>query len=142
MGMETVPRGNYAEHVKTNAETERIYTVADLCALTGVSRKTLFFYDQRKLLLPLLRQGPQQAKRYGKKELNRLYEIQKYRSAGLLLKEIRILLDEPEKTEEILLAAYERSERECFRKQQEMEELQKLIAAWQEKQPECTHGAQ
>ena len=45
-------------------EKERLYTVAEISSITGVTRKTLFYYDKIGLLNPTNRIGPQMHKFY------------------------------------------------------------------------------
>ena len=97
LGMEPVLVRNYPSGVKpreTGNCENRYYTVADICAMLGITRKTLFFYDREDLLKPHRRQGPQRAKLYLFEDVERLRTILEYKKAGLLLKEIRCLLEE------------------------------------------------
>lgn len=68
-------------------------TVSDVCRKTGVTRKQLFYYDRIGLLKPTKRVGPQKAKLYGAKALERLEQILLYQKAGLRLSEIGMILD-------------------------------------------------
>ncbi len=68
-------------------------TVSDVCRKTGVTRKQLFYYDRIGLLKPTKRIGPQKAKLYGAKALERLDQILLYQKAGLRLSEIGMILD-------------------------------------------------
>ena len=65
------------------------YSVGEICSLTGVTRKTLFYYDRTGLLKPA-------HKRYGNTEFQRLIRILDYREAGLSIGEIRKILDDPD----------------------------------------------
>ncbi|MBQ1325319.1 MAG: MerR family transcriptional regulator [Solobacterium sp.] len=38
--------------MKNNAAKEKTYSVGEICSLTGVTRKTLFYYDRIALLKP------------------------------------------------------------------------------------------
>ena len=75
-------------------------TVSDVCRKTGVTRKQLFYYDRIGLLKPTKRVGPQKAKLYSAKAIERLNQILLYQKAGLRLFEIGRILDgsEDEKT--------------------------------------------
>ncbi|MBQ1321890.1 MAG: MerR family transcriptional regulator, partial [Solobacterium sp.] len=76
--------------MKANGTT--IYTVSDICSLTGVTRKTLFYYDRIGLLKPVARSGPQNSKLYDQEGLRKLQRILRYREAGLQISEVRGLL--------------------------------------------------
>lgn len=70
------------------------YTLHALCALSGVTPRTLRFYDQRGLLRPSGRtEGNYRL--YGAREVDRLQEILFYRALGVPLKEVKALLDAP-----------------------------------------------
>lgn len=74
----------------------RYYSVGELCRKTGITRKTLFYYDHTGLLNPSLRIGIQEHKVYTEDACMRLGKILRLRNAGLTLKEIRLILDEPD----------------------------------------------
>ena len=83
LGMEPVLPRNYASDVNSLAESEkRYYSVADVCAMLGITRKTLFFYDREDLLKPRKRTGPQKAKLYLSEDIERLKTILEYKKAG------------------------------------------------------------
>ena len=109
-----------------NAE-KTCYTVGDICALTGITRKTLFFYDRNHLLPPKDRVGPQNAKIYGSEDIARLREILNYRRAGLLLREIGEILDHPGNRERILHAALVRAKAQHAEKEEEIARLNLLL---------------
>ena len=73
---------------------ETLYSVGEICKITGITRKTLFYYDRIGLLVPYERTEPQQFKLYDRKRLERLNGIIEYRGAGLRIAEIRALLDD------------------------------------------------
>lgn len=74
---------------------ERMYTVKDLARLTGLTPRTLRYYDSIGLLCP--RRGKDNDYRlYGPGEVDRLQQILLYRDMGLPLEEIKNLLDAPE----------------------------------------------
>jgi DNA-binding transcriptional MerR regulator len=131
MGMEPVLLRNYASDVNSPAEFEkRYYSVADVCAMLGITRKTLFFYDREDLLKPRKRKGPQNAKLYLSEDIVRLKTILEYKKAGLLLKEIRILLDDDScSPKEILENALARAEKEKKEKEEIIRCLRQRIAA-------------
>lgn len=73
---------------------ETLYSVGETCRITGITRKTLFYYDRIGLLVPYERTEPQQFKLYDRERLERLNGIIEYRRAGLRIAEIRALLDD------------------------------------------------
>ena len=73
---------------------ETLYSVGEICRITGITRKTLFYYDRIGLLVPYGRTEPQQFKLYDRERLERLNCIIEYRRAGLRIAEIRALLDD------------------------------------------------
>jgi DNA-binding transcriptional MerR regulator len=75
-------------------ETKELYSVGQICEKTGITRKTLFYYDRNGLLTPTERSGPQQFKFYDEEKLARLKLIITYREAGLSIAEIREILDD------------------------------------------------
>jgi DNA-binding transcriptional MerR regulator len=75
-----------------NRDEKKYYRVSDMCRLTGTTRKSLYLYDKEGILKPVRREGSQQHKIYGEEQLNTLKEIERYRKAGFLLEEIRLLL--------------------------------------------------
>jgi DNA-binding transcriptional MerR regulator len=58
-------------------------SVKEICRVTGVTRKTLFYYDRIGLLEPSRRSGKQNFKEYDEQAVNRLLEIRLYREMGL-----------------------------------------------------------
>ncbi len=117
MGISLFPGARYDAGVKTNGTT--IYTVSDICSLTGVTRKTLFYYDRIGLLKPAARTGPQNSKLYDQEGLRKLQRILRYREAGLQISEVRGLLRDDTDHQTILLAALAR-----LRQEQEQKEKQ------------------
>lgn len=131
--MEPVLVRNYPSGVKpreTGNCENRYYTVADICAMLGITRKTLFFYDREDLLKPHRRQGPQRAKLYLFEDVERLRTILEYKKAGLLLKEIRCILEEDNAVKrEIFVQALVRAEQEKAQKEEEIRRLKYWIAS-------------
>lgn len=71
-----------------------MYTVKELARLTGLTPRTLRYYDSIGLLCP--RRGRENDYRlYGSGEVDRLQQILLYRDMGLPLEEIKNLLDAP-----------------------------------------------
>lgn len=110
--------------------SKHLYSVAEICALTGVTRKTLFYYDKTDLLKPVRRTGSQNFKEYDAESLLRLRTILMYREAGLHLTEITSLLDDPECDRlEILKRAMSRVIRESEITKEQISQLQLMIDA-------------
>ena len=70
------------------------YTVRQLADLSGVTPRTLRFYDQQGLLSPSLR-GKNGYRYYGREELVRLQQILFYRELDYPLDEIKKMMDHP-----------------------------------------------
>lgn len=71
-----------------------MYTVKELSRLTGLTPRTLRYYDAIGLLSPA-RNRDNDYRLYGGAEVDRLQEILLYRGMGLPLEEIRRILDTP-----------------------------------------------
>lgn len=70
------------------------YTIKQLADLSGVTPRTLRWYDREGLLRPG-RATEAGYRIYGPKEVDRLQEILFYRELGFSLADIRRLLDDP-----------------------------------------------
>lgn len=77
------------------------YNIKELATLSGVSSRTLRYYDQIKLLSPLTRTSAGY-RLYGTKEVDRLQQILVYKKLGFSLQQIQQLLDQPTTTQLIL----------------------------------------
>ena len=119
------PGARYDAGVKANGTT--IYTVSDICSLTGVTRKTLFYYDRIGLLKPAARTGPQNSKLYDPEGLLKLQRILRYREAGLQISEVRGLLRDDTDHQAILLAALARLRQEREQKEEQIVFLKGLL---------------
>ena len=110
------------------SEQNHFYSVGDICALLGMTRKTLFYYDRAGLAKPTERIGPQGYKVYDEAALNRLRQIAGYRQAGLTIEEVRSLLnpDCPDETG-LLSNALERLQTEAEELRMKTERLMLLI---------------
>ena len=108
---------------------ERLYSVKEVCDRYGITRKTLFYYDQSGLLKPALRRGKQQFKLYDDKALSRLESILQYRNAGLSIQDIRLVIDEKDKKEVLLVLSKvkDRLIKEFSEKEEEIKKLDELI---------------
>lgn len=114
----------------SSTEENQIFSVGEICERTGITRKTLFYYDRIGLLCPSERTERQNFKLYDSKKLVRLEEIVSYRRAGLSIREIRELLDNGQADRlEILEQAMERLLKEKDEKDQEIKNLKSLIEA-------------
>lgn len=71
------------------------YSVKELAELSGVSPRTLRWYDQKGLLQPARRTGADY-RVYGQDEVSRLQQILFYRELGLPLDQIRAILNSPD----------------------------------------------
>ncbi len=90
----------------TLADTSQpMKTVHDVCKETGITRKTLFYYDKIGLLKPTNRNGKQHGKMYSSSAIARLKTIMAYQSCGLTLKEIDAILNQDGNEEAILQQA-------------------------------------
>lgn len=107
---------------------ETLYSVGEICRITGITRKTLFYYDRIGLLVPYGRTEPQQFKLYDRGRLERLNCIIEYRRAGLRIAEIRALLDDCHVNRlEVMNGALERLLREKNGADRQIRNLKELI---------------
>lgn len=81
------------------------YTVGQLAGLSGVSRRTLRYYDEIGLLSPR-RQRDNNYRTYGPAEVDRLQEILFFRELGLPLEQIARMLSDPEFDRQQALTQY------------------------------------
>lgn len=111
-------------------DKENLYSVGEVCRLTGTTRKTLFYYDRIGLLTPSRRDGVQNFKEYDSDKVRRLRKIIQYREAGLKITEIREILDNQEAdTIQILQDALQRMKNEQSDMEEKIRRLQMLIKA-------------
>ena len=73
-----------------------MFSVKEICSIAGVTRKTLFYYDRIGLVKPTDRIGSQAYKVYDANAIEILQKVSEYREAGLMIEEIRSLLDQKE----------------------------------------------
>lgn len=78
------------------------YSVQELAKLSGVSVRTLHYYDELHLLQPTRKENNYRV--YGPAEVDRLQQILLYREAGMNLTVIRDILDNPSFDVEAALA--------------------------------------
>lgn len=69
---------------------EPTFGIDELCALTGVARRTVRFYTQKGLLDPP--EGERRGAYYTRRHLEQLLLIRKWQAAGVSLERIRRLL--------------------------------------------------
>lgn len=70
------------------------YTIKQVADMSGISTRTLRYYDQIDLLKPA-EHSDSGYRLYEDKELNRLQQILLYRSLGMKLEQIQSVLDDP-----------------------------------------------
>jgi DNA-binding transcriptional MerR regulator len=70
-------------------------TVTQLARQCGLSRTTVLYYESAGLLQPARRAGSNY-RTYRDKDLERLRQICSYRSAGLTIADIRVLMEQPD----------------------------------------------
>lgn len=88
------------------------YSITALAKISGVSSRTLRYYDQIGLLKPA-RVNSAGYRIYGLQQVDRLQQILYFKSFGLPLEEIRHLLDDPKQdVQSLLVAHYHRLSRE------------------------------
>jgi len=80
----------------------KLKSVNEVCKLSGVSRRTLQYYDEIGLLPPsaVKESGYRQ---YDDESLRRLWSILFYKELGLSLEDIRLILDSPKEIEKELM---------------------------------------
>ena len=123
----TVPLGNRTT-VEIVESQEKVLSVNEVCKIANISRKTLFYYDKIGLLLPKKRIGSQHTKMYDKNAIHTLQQIQMYKNAGLLLREIKeILNDSNEHAYKQLQKANVRLAKELEKINIQKENLKKLL---------------
>ena len=82
---------------------QNMKSVKEICELTGVTRKTLFYYDRIGLLKPTLRVGTQAHKYYDDEAVETLRRIRLCKECGLKLSEIRTVIEEENADEKEVL---------------------------------------
>lgn len=102
------------------------YTVCQMGRLTGTTRKSLYLYDKEGILKPLLREGPQQHKLYGKEQLDILKDIEKFRKAGFYLSDIKHLMEAEKSIEKDIVKGV------LMRLNDQLEEISEYIQRTQE----------
>lgn len=99
------------------------YTVKQMAEISGVSARTLRFYDERSLLKPAYLSDAGY-RMYTEKEIDRLQQILLYRSMGIPLKTIKELIDRPdEKIADTLI----QQKKQLEQKRQELDQLLETI---------------
>lgn len=77
-------------------------TVTQIARQFGISRTTILYYEKEQLLIPAFR-SDNGYRWYGEKEIERLEAITSYRSYGLSVSSIRVLLDRNEESQSQIL---------------------------------------
>lgn len=96
------------------------YTIKQIAEISGVTTRTLRFYDEQTLLKPAFLSDAGY-RMYTEKEVDRLQQILLYRSMGLPLKTIKELIDRPEdKIQETLV-------QQRLQLEQKRQELDRLL---------------
>ena len=123
----TVPLEN-STTVEIVESQEKVLSGNEVCKIANISRKTLFYYDKIGLLLPKRRIGSQHTKMYDKNAIHKLQQIQMYKNAGLLLREIKEILNESnEHAYKHLQKAHIRLTKELEKIKIQKENLKKLL---------------
>ena len=123
----TVPLGN-STTVEIVESQEKVLSVNEVCKIANISRKTLFYYDKIGLLLPKKRIDSQHTKMYDKTAIYKLQQIQMYKNAGLLLREIKeIMNDSKEHAYKQLQKANVRLTKELEKIKIQKENLKKIL---------------
>lgn len=99
------------------------YTIKQMAEISGVSARTLRFYDERSLLKPAFL-SPAGYRIYTEKEIDRLQQILLYRSMELPLKTIKELIDHPD---EQVIATLEQQRHQLEQKRQELDRLLQVM---------------
>ena len=84
------------------------YTINQLAELTGLTTRTLRYYDQIGLLKPM-RKGNNGYRYYGELQLDRLQQIMFFKQRGFELKQIKQFLSDPDYNAEKTLEEHLRS---------------------------------
>ncbi len=101
-------------------------SVKEVCELTGVTRKTLFYYDKIGLLKPSYRKGPQRQKLYNAKAIKRLCIIRILKEAGFRIEEIKTFLEENNKQEEIIERVKKNNQNNLMKIEKSMNLIEKI----------------
>ena len=105
------------------------YTVQKLARLSGVSGRTLRYYDQIDLLKPA-RINSSGYRIYGQKEVDQLQHILFYRELEVSLDEIKKIMNDPEYDEaEALQQHFEKLAKKRARLDRLLETVEKTIAS-------------
>ena len=108
-------------------------SVHEVCQITNVTRKRLYYYDHIGLLKPTRRIGPQKTKMYNAKAVERLETILKLQESGLMIHEIRDVLDaEPARKREVLRNAADRLYHERDRLSNRIQHIEELLRSYEE----------
>ena len=107
-------------------------SVHEVCQITNVTRKRLYYYDHIGLLKPTRRIGPQKTKMYNAKAVERLETILKLQEAGLMIHESRDVLDaEPARKREVLRNAAARLYHERDSLSDRIQHIEELLRSYE-----------
>ena len=106
-------------------------TIQGFARLCGCNAQTLRYYDRIGLLKPTKRTGPQKAKLYSAKAIERLNLILLYQKAGLHLSEISDILDRGSEIELVLRRAIARLQAEAQQISQQTAFAREILASCQ-----------
>jgi DNA-binding transcriptional MerR regulator len=112
-----------------SAQAERSnIKIGDLAKRTGVSVRTLHYYDEIGLLRPAMVTASRH-RLYGPQELIRLQQIKSLRRLGFSLDEVRAVLDAPEFSPAIVLELHIRQLRDRIAHEQRLVALLETLSA-------------
>jgi DNA-binding transcriptional MerR regulator len=102
-------------------------SVSQLARKSGLSRTAILYYERAGLLEPALRTGGNY-RAYGEQEVRRLAQICLYRSVGVSVREIRLMLSAPQtKVASLLKRRLQELEREIAQLRGHQELILKLL---------------
>ena len=100
-------------------------TISRFAFLSGLSKKTLRYYDEIDLLKPQWVDDLTGYRYYAVPQLSLAGKIRKWRQMNLPLEDIRVLIDHPECTQDVLKHHADRLQQEIDLKQQSLRLLQR-----------------
>lgn len=75
-------------------QEQSVYTIGEASVVTGLSRKTLRYYDSIKLVVPAMRNPENNYRSYTKEQIIILCMVRRLRSMECSLEEIRQIIEE------------------------------------------------
>lgn len=110
---------------------KKIYSISDIMEITGVSKRTLHYYDETGILVPE-KNSENGYREYTQKDLIRLQQILFYKSAGLSIKEVAEILD---KNDDVKRKKLEEYREKLNRKIEELEKTREQLNRFLEGTP-------